>query len=72
MQRIIEEYAPAIAEWARRKLGAEGEDLAQEVLLQVCVALHQGRAIDDIERYVWKIARYTWCNWLRGKKRARD
>lgn len=71
MQRIIEEYAPAITEWARRKLGAEGEDLAQEVLLQVCIALHQGRAVDDMERYVWKIARYTWCNWLRRKKRTR-
>ena len=71
MQRIIEEYAPAISEWARRKLGAEGEDLAQEVLMQVCVALHKERAIDDMERYVWKIARYTWCNWLRGKKRTR-
>lgn len=71
MNGILEEFAVPIHEWARRKLGSDGDDLAQEVLLQVCVALSDGREIDDIERYVWKIARYTWCNWLRRRKKDR-
>ena len=71
MEAILAEYIGPVYEWARRKLGADGEDLAQEVLLQVCVAFREGREIHDPERYIWKIARYTWCNWLRSRKKMR-
>ena len=71
MKDIIEKYMGPVTEWARRKLGPDGDDLAQEVLLSVCVALDQGREIADVERYIWKTARYTWCNLLRGRKKTR-
>lgn len=71
MNGIIEKYMGPVTEWARRKLGSDGDDLAQEVLLRIYFALNDGREINDIERYIWKTARYTWCNWLRGRKKMR-
>lgn len=71
MKEVMEKYMGPVTAWARRKLGPEGDDLAQEILLQVCIALNSGREINDIERYIWKTARYTWCNRLRGMKKQR-
>jgi len=71
VKEVIEKYMGPVTAWARRKLGPEGDDLAQEILLQVCIALNSGREINDIERYIWKTARYTWCNRLRGMKKQR-
>ncbi|MBQ4088669.1 MAG: sigma-70 family RNA polymerase sigma factor [Clostridia bacterium] len=71
MEGIIEKYVGPVTEWARRKLGPDGDDLAQEVLLNVCMALKSGREIDDVERYIWKTAKYTWCNRLRSMRKVR-
>jgi len=63
-----------LVNWAYKKLGdrEKAEDLAQEVFLQIFTALRKSPApIADIERFVWKIAHYTWCNYLRSSQRQK-
>ena len=71
MNDTVEKYVGPVTEWARRKLGPDGDDLAQEILLQACIALNSGRVIEDVERYIWKLARYTWCSFMRKKHKLR-
>ena len=60
---ITSTYAEKILNWAVRKTGrrADGEDLAQEVLLQVFLAL-RGQQLRSPEHFVWKVAHHVWCN----------
>ena len=59
--------------WAIRKTGnrTDGEDLAQEVLLQALASAAQSEGIEKPEHFLWKVAHYCWCNHLRdqGKRR---
>lgn len=68
--RITDEYAEKILNWALRKTGnrPDGEDLAQEIMLQVLSAVSKHR-IEKLENFIWKTARYVWCNHLRALKR---
>lgn len=52
----------------RVKQRMEAEDLAQEIMLQLLKSISSGANIQNLEAYVWTIARYTWVHWL--KKRA--
>ena len=65
--RITDEYFAKILNWAVRKTGSreDGEDLAQEVFLQVFIAASRQEAIEKTENFVWKIAHFTWCNHVR-------
>jgi RNA polymerase sigma factor (sigma-70 family) len=69
---ITEKYAGTILNWAVRKTGSrqDGEDLAQETFLQVFSYLARGNEVRKTENFIWKVARNTWCNYLRKIKRV--
>ena len=66
-KRITDEFSPRILSWAVKKTGnrADGEDLAQEVLLQIFIAAAREKRVDKLENFIWKVAHYVWCNNLR-------
>lgn len=65
--KITDEYSAKILNWAIKKTGnrIEGEDLAQEVLLQVFDAVLKHDKIEKLEHFIWKVAYYVWCNYVR-------
>lgn len=71
---IAEEYALTLLNWAYKKLGnrEQAEDLAQEVLLQIFAAISKSEEeIGQLSHFVWKVAHYTWCNYLRKQEHYR-
>ncbi|NLC19839.1 MAG: RNA polymerase sigma factor [Clostridiales bacterium] len=70
--KITDEYSSKILNWAIKKTGnrPDGEDLAQEALLQIFKAVTQNKRIDKLEHFVWKVANYTWCNYVRKLSRS--
>lgn len=67
-EKVASEYSLPLINWAYKKLGdrSRAEDLTQEVFLQVYSALEKGGTeILQIDHFIWKIAHYTWCNYLR-------
>lgn len=70
LSKITDEYSAKLLNWAIRKTGSrpDGEELAQEVLLQVFMAASRQK-IDKLENFIWKLAHYVWCNHLRQLKR---
>ena len=75
-KQIADDYSPMILNWAIKKTGSrsDGEDLAQEVMYQALTFLkdRRGERIEKLENLIWKIAHYTWCNRVRGLKRANN
>ncbi len=74
-ERITEDYMPMLLNWSYKKTGERdrAEDLTQEVLLQIFSAIRKSTAeITDVEHFVWKIAHYTWCNYLRSRERGKN
>ncbi|MFC1947267.1 RNA polymerase sigma factor [Chloroflexota bacterium] len=71
---LTEKYAGILLRWAVKKTGSrqDGEDLAQEVLLQVFVFLSKGNEIRKMDNFVWKVAHHCWCNYLRKLKRVNE
>lgn len=69
--QIADDYSQMLLNWAYKKLGDrdKAEDLAQEVLLQVFAAISKstsdGVSIEKMDNFVWKIAHYAWCHYLR-------
>jgi RNA polymerase sigma factor (sigma-70 family) len=65
--KITNEYGGKLLNWAVRKTGnrADGEDLAQEVFLQVFLAIEKQDHIEKPEHFIWKVARYVWCKRVR-------
>lgn len=65
--QITNSFSEKLLNWAIKKTGsrAEGEDLAQEVFLQIFQAVVRHEHIEKLEHFVWKVARYVWCNRLR-------
>ncbi len=65
---LANDYAEKILNWAVKKTGnrESGEDLAQEVLLQVFTAASKQQHIEKPEHFLWKVAHYVWCNRLRA------
>ena len=65
--RITNEYSLKILNWAIKKTGnrPDGEDLAQEVLLQIFMAVQRQKRIEKLENLIWKVAHYVWCNYAR-------
>lgn len=73
-EQIANDYMLMILNWAYKKTGHrdKAEDLAQETLLQIFTALQKSEApIADTERFIWKIAHNTWCNYVRGNERRK-
>jgi RNA polymerase sigma factor (sigma-70 family) len=66
--KITNEYSAKILNWAVKKTGnrPDGEDLAQEALLQVFIAATKQERIEKLENFIWKIAHFTWCNYTRA------
>jgi RNA polymerase sigma factor (sigma-70 family) len=66
-EQITNEYSAKILNWAIKKTGNRhaGEDLAQEVLLQVFMAVLRERHIKELENFIWKVAHFVWCNNIR-------
>ena len=64
MNELIEKYYKDIRRWsyAKTKNNHEAEDLTQEIIYQILSALSKSLAIKETEKYIWKIAYYTWCN----------
>ncbi|MCL2059963.1 MAG: RNA polymerase sigma factor [Oscillospiraceae bacterium] len=69
--KITDEYSATILNWAVKKTGnrTDGEDLAQEVLMQVFIAAAKHGRIEKLENFVWKTAHFTWCNHVRALAR---
>ena len=65
--KITDEYSAKILNWAVKKTGnrPDGEDLAQEVLMQIFIAASKQKKIEKIENFVWKVAHFTWCSYAR-------
>ena len=67
-KKITDEFSAKILNWAIKKTGnrTDGEDLAQEALLQVFTAVAKQERIEKLENFVWKTAHFTWCNHARA------
>ena len=65
--KITNEFSSKILNWAVKKTGnrPDGEDLAQEVFLQVFIAVSKQEGIEKLENFIWKIAHFTWCSYAR-------
>lgn len=73
-EQIAQEYMLLLLNWAYKKTGCrdKAEDLTQEVLLQIFTAIRKSDSpIEDTEHFVWKVAHYTWCNYLRRNARQK-
>lgn len=74
-EEITKEYSLQILKWAYKKCGDSdrAEELTQEVLVQIFSAVQntiaEGKRIEQVEHFVWKIARYVWCHSLRKNTR---
>lgn len=67
-EQQLEAHSLALLRWAYGKTGSRSaaEDLAQEIWMQLYQSMQTGTAIQQPERYLWKIARYVWCRHLRS------
>jgi len=65
--KITDEYSAKILNWAVKKTGnrPDGEDLAQEVFMQVFIAVSKQERIEKLENFIWKTAHFTWCSYAR-------
>ncbi len=74
-EEITKEYSLQILKWAYKKCGDSdrAEELTQEVMVQIFSAIQkataEGKRIEQVEHFVWKIARYVWCHSLRKNTR---
>ncbi|MCH5286952.1 MAG: RNA polymerase sigma factor [Christensenellaceae bacterium] len=71
-EAFVDEQSLALLRWAYRKTGdsRQAEELAQEVWVQVLNAVRHGsEPIRDMERFLWKVAKYVWYRSLRRKSR---
>lgn len=66
-ERISNEYSMLLLNWAHKKTGnrTDAEDLAQEVLTQVFRSAQKEQSIEKPDNFVWKIAHFVWCNYLK-------
>lgn len=62
--KIIERNYNNLFRWSLSKTRNrfDAEDLTQEIIYQIIKAFSKRTLILNPERYIWKIAYYTWCN----------
>lgn len=72
MAELIRVYAKPVFGFAlnRTKQRTEAEDLAQDIMLQLLKSISSGAAINNLDAYVWTIAKYTWVHWLKERAHA--
>ena len=65
--QISDDYYMLLLNWAHKKTGSrtEAEDLTQEVLSQVFRSAQKERYIEKLDNFIWKIAHFVWCNYLK-------
>ena len=69
--QLVEELSPRLLQWAWGKTGnhEQATDLAQEVWLQfLCASRREeaaGNPLREPERFLWRVARFTWLRQLR-------
>ena len=71
-EAFIDEHSLTLLRWANRKTGdpRQAEELVQEIWVQVLTAVQRGsEPIRDMERFLWKVAKYVWCRHLRRLSR---
>lgn len=63
-ENLISKYYNDIFKWSLSKARNmhDAEDLTQEIIYQILKTFSKDLAIIDKEKYIWKIAYYTWCN----------
>lgn len=61
---IIQKYYDDIYRWsfAKTRNRFDAEDLTQEIIYQIVKTFSKDTLIASPEKYLWKIAYYTWCN----------
>ena len=66
-EQISDDYYMILLNWAYKKTGGktEAEDLTQEVLLQVFRSAQKEPHIEKLDNFIWKIAHFVWCNYLK-------
>lgn len=75
--QIADEYSLMLLNWAYKKLGDKdkAEELVQTVWLEVFRAIRdqesKGIPVQKMENFIWKIAHYVWCHYLRHKAKER-
>jgi RNA polymerase sigma factor (sigma-70 family) len=64
IDELIKQYYGDIFKWsfAKTKKRSDAEDLTQEIILQIIKSFSKNIIIEDKEKYIWKIAYFTWCN----------
>lgn len=72
--KIIEKYYDELFRWSftKTKNRFDAEDLTQEIVYQIIKTFSKDSLVIEPEKYLWKIAYYTWCNkakdYIKGKK----
>lgn len=69
---IYEKYHTPLLKWCIKKTNNynEAEDLVQEIYYQLLLSYSKDVIIVDEERFIWKLAYYTWCS--RAKKYIKE
>ncbi|GAA3409440.1 RNA polymerase sigma factor [Paenibacillus hodogayensis] len=72
MGSVLVPYTKPIFGFALNRTGdrQEAEDLSQEIFLQLLKSMSSGRDIQNLDGYVWTVARFTWVNWLNRRRRT--
>ncbi len=73
MEEVFFKYGPDIKKWcfSKTKNMLDAEDLFQEIQMQLFKASLKDPIILDEERFVWKIAYYTWCKKVRDYEKQK-
>lgn len=72
MEELIKKYYDDLFKWSfvKTKNRFDAEDLTQEIIYQVIKSFDNNYLIIEPEKYIWKIAYYTWCN--KAKEYVKD
>lgn len=69
---LYNKYYNQLLKWCCKKTSnySDAEELVQEIFYQIVLAYSKDIIIIDEERFLWKVAYYTWCN--RAKKYEKE
>lgn len=74
INKIAQEYMGKLYYFSLKKtsITADAEDLTQEILTEVFAALAKGQEPDDLNPWIWKIARNRYARWADRAHRTRQ
>ena len=72
IEELYKNYYQQLLKWCIKKTNnyIDAEDLVQEIYYQLVKTYTKDIIIVDQERFIWKLAHYTWCN--RVKKYVKE